>query len=211
MKFFVDSADPDEIRVCALQGIIHGVSVGASPDAVDRPALIKEICEIFKGPVNATLIGDGQCGPASGSEASQASQASQALEDGMLAGARGLTQIGSNVVVRLPFTSEALKVVAACAAEGIKTNVTRCLSPAQALQAAQAGASYVSPFGDRPDDTADLDLVRKIVAVFKTYGIATEVLVVSVRSANDLLEAALAGAQIATLPFPLLRKIVGQS
>ena len=193
MKFFVDSADPSEIRACALQGIIHGVSVGASPGALDGPTLVREICQIFRGPVSAAVVGGDQND-----------------EDAMLGLARALARIAPNVVVKLPFTDERLMLVRACASEGIKTNVTRCSSPVQALQAAQAGAAYVSPFGDRVDDIADLDLVRKIVAVYKTYGIATEVLLASVRSASDIVEAALAGAQIATVPFAILRQITEQ-
>jgi transaldolase len=204
MKFFVDSADPSEILACAREAIIDGVSVGGSPTA-GRETLIDEICGIFPGPVNVE-IGDRQDGmregPKGGSEA--------ASEAELLSEARGLARISSNVVVELPFTEAVLKVVHACAAEGIKTNVTRCSSPVQALRAAQAGAAYVSPFGDRQEDSAGLDLVRKIVAAYKTYGIATEVLVVSVRSVGEVLDAVLAGAQIATVPYPVLRQIIEQ-
>jgi transaldolase len=208
MKFFVVSADPSEIRACALQAIIEGVSVGASTAAADRAALVREICAVFGGPVSVP-VGDG------GGEAPEGrwrkSDGSEALESrlGLLEEARTLATIASNVVAELPFSESGLGVVRACAAEGIKTHVARCLTPVQALRAAQAGASYASPSG-RPEDAADFDLVRKIVASYKTYGIATEVLVVAVRSAGDVLDAALAGAQIASVPFPFLQQIIGQ-
>ena len=190
MKFFVDSADPSEIRACAERGSIHGVSIGAWPAVADRVGLIQEICEIFKGPVSVGVSGgDG---------------------DQMLREARGLARIAPQVVVRLSLRDDGLKVIRACAAEGIKIHGTGCLSPAQGLQAAQAGMAYVSPFGDRPDDPAGLDLVRKIVALYKTYGIGTQVLMSSLRSAGDVVEAALAGAQIGTAPFPLLRQLIEQ-
>jgi transaldolase len=196
MKLFLDSADPREIRASIEQGGIQGVSLGGSPGALDQRPLIKEICAIFKGPVNADGLG--------------------ADLAGMLDKARALARIAPQVVVTLPFTpkrlreelDDGLEVVRSCAAEGIKTNVTGCLSPAQAIRAAGAGAAYVSLLGDRLEDIEGLDLVRKIVAVYKTYGIETEVLVASVRSTNDIVEAALAGAQIATVPFHLLRQII---
>lgn len=203
MKFFVDSADPSEIRACALQAIIEGVSVGGSPGGA---ALVREICASFQGPVSVPVVDGGRGGLPEGSDGG----GDFGSELGLLRSARALGAIASNVVVKLPFSEDGLTVMRACAAEGIKTHVTRCLTPVQALRAAQAGALYVSPFGERPEETADFDLVRKMVAAYKTYGLATEILVVAVRSAGDVLDAALAGAQIATVPFPFLRQLIGQ-
>jgi transaldolase len=192
MKFFVDSADLSEIRACARQGIIDGVSVGALPGAADQRALLQEICEIFKGPVCTRWIVDGQRG----------------LPDRMRAEALTLGRIAPQIVVELPPTDDGLKVVRACAAQGIKTHAVRCPSPGQAVQAAQAGASYVSAFDEALDDVAGADLIRKIVAVYKTYGIKTEVSTASVRSVGQIVDVALAGAQITVVSFPILQQIV---
>jgi transaldolase len=189
MKFFVDSADPSEIRACAERGSIEGVSIGTSPGASDRAGLIREICGIFPGPVSVGVRGD---------------------DGDPVREARGLARIAPQVVVRLALGDDGLKVVRACAAEGIKIHGTGCLSAAQGLQAGQAGAAYLSPLADRSDDPAGLDLVRKMVALYKTYGLGTEVLMGSLRSAGDVVEAALAGAQLATVPFPLLRQLIEQ-
>jgi len=193
MKFFVESVDPSEIRTCDEQRVIDGVSIRASSGSGDREGLIRTICGIFKGPVNAEVADDPSW-----------------RADGMLGAARAMARIAPQVVVGLPLTDEGLKVVRACAAERIKTQVTGCVSPAQALQAAQAGAVYVSPAADRQGDGAGLDLVRKTIALYKTYGIAAQVLVTSVRSTNTLIDLALAGAQLAAVPFPLLRLIIEQ-
>jgi transaldolase len=203
MRFFVDSADPSEIQACALQAIIEGVSVGGSPAGA---ALVSEICAIFQGPVSVSVADGGRGGLPERSDGG----GDLGSELGLLRSARALGAIASNVVVKLPYSEEGLKVVRACATEGIKTNVTRCLTPVEALRAAQAGALYVSPFGERPEEAADFDLVRKIVAAYKTYGIATEILLVAVRSAGGVLDAALAGAQLATVPFPFLRQMIGR-
>lgn len=190
MKFFVDSADPSEIRACAERGSIEGVSIGTLPGVPDRTDLIQEICGIFSGPVSVGLRGD---------------DGDQALRE-----ARGLARIAPQVVVRVALGDDGLKIIRACAAEGIKIHGTGCLSAVQGLQAGQAGAAYVSPLGDRPDDPAGFDLVRKMVALFKTCGVATEVLMGSLRNAGDVVEAALAGAELATVPFPLLRQLIEQ-
>jgi transaldolase len=207
MKFFVDSADPSEIRACALQAIIEGVSVGGS---LGGAGLVRELCASFQGPVSVSVADGGRGGLPDGTLEGSDGGRDLGSELGLLRSARVLGAIASNVVVKLPFSEDGLAVVRACAAEGIKTHVTRCLTPVQALRAAQAGALYVSPFGERPEEAADFDLVRKIVAAYKTYGIAPEILLVAVRSASDVLDAALAGAQIATVPFPFLRQVIGQ-
>jgi transaldolase len=202
MKFFVDSADLSEIQACVRQGIIDGVSVGALPGAADQRALLQEICEIFKGPVCTKRIVDGQRGFGDGQAGSSG------LPDRMRAEALTLGRIAPQIVVELPSTDDGLKVVRACAAQGIKTNVVRCPSPGQAVQAAQAGASYVSAFDEALDDVAGVDLIRKIVAVYKTYGIKTEVSTASVRSVGQIVDVALAGAQITVVSFPILQQIV---
>lgn len=191
MRFFVDSVDPNEIRTCDQQGIIDGVSIGASLGGADRAVLIERICEIFKGPVNAEVADH----PAW-------------VSDGGQDAVRALARIAPQVVVKLPFSDEGLKVVRACSAEGIKTHLTGCRSSTQALQAAQAGAAYVSPVADCQDDRGCLDLVRKTVAVYKTYGMATQVLVTSVHSIGFLIDVALAGAEVATVPYSLLQQII---
>ena len=197
MKLFIDSADVREIRECQEQGIIDGVTtnpslvakVAAASGRKFRDAL-GEICETCKGPVSAEVTATDH--------------------DGMMREAHELSKVAPNVVVKIPITAEGLKAVRACTDEGIKTNVTLCFSPAQALLAAKAGAGYISPFVGRLDDIASdgMDLVRKIVAIYKNFGYATEVLVASVRSPNHIVEAALLGAHVATVPYAVLQQLV---
>ena len=197
MKFFIDSADAREIRECLDQGIADGVTTNPSLVAKIASAtgktfrdVLTEICEIIKGPVSAEVVSQDH--------------------DGMMREARDLAKIAPNIVVKCPLTSEGLKAVRACTAEGIRTNVTLCFSPVQALLAAKAGAGYISPFVGRLDDiaTEGMDLVRKIVAIYKNYGFKTEVLVASVRNPNHIVEAALSGAHAATVPFAVLQQLV---
>src|SRR3954468_2128868 len=199
MKFFIDGAAPKEIRTCVEQGLIDGVTtnpsliskvLGTGSAARDPQALLKEICEICRGPVSAEVVSEDQ--------------------DGMMREAHDYAKIAPNIVVKLPLTTEGLKAVRACVAEKIKTNVTLCFSPVQAILAAKAGANYISPFIGRLDDIASdgIDLVRKIVAIYKMYDFKTEVLVASVRGPNHIVEAALVGAQIATVPFAVLQTLV---
>jgi transaldolase len=197
MKFFIDSADVKEIRECQEQGIIDGVTTNPSLVAKVSSAtgkkfrdVLAEICEVVKGPVSAEVVSQDH--------------------DGMMREARELAKIAPNIVVKAPLTSEGLKAVRACAVEGIKTNVTLCFSPVQALLAAKAGAGYISPFVGRLDDIASegMDLVRKIVAIYRNYGFRTEVLVASVRNPNHIVEAALCGAHVATVPFAVLQQLV---
>jgi transaldolase len=197
MKLFIDSSDVREIRDCQEQGIIDGVTT--NPSLVAKVAagsgrkfhhVLAEICEICKGPVSAEVTATDR--------------------DGMLREAHELAKVAPNVVVKVPITGEGLKAVRACSDEGIKTNVTLCFSPAQALLAAKAGAGYISPFVGRLDDIASdgMDLVRKIVAIYKNFGYRTEVLVASVRSPNHIVEAALFGAHVATVPYAVLQQLV---
>jgi transaldolase len=197
MKFFIDAADVREIRECQEQGIIDGVTTNpsllakaASSSGKALRDALAEICEVVKGPVTAEV-------------------ASQDRE-GMMREAREMAKIAPNVVVRVPLTTEGLRAVRTCAAEGIKTNVTLCFSPVQALLAAKAGAGYISPFVGRLDDiaTEGMDLVRKIVAIYRNYGLPTQVLVAPVRNPNHIVEAALCGAHVATVPFAVLQQLV---
>jgi transaldolase len=193
MKFFIDTADTREIRECTEQGIIDGVTTNPSLVAKSgkrfRDVLV-EICEIVKGPVSAEVT---------------------ALEkDGMMKEAREYAKIAPNIVVKVPITGEGLKAVRACADEGIKTNVTLCFSPTQALLAAKAGAGFISPFVGRLDDISHdgMELIRQIVTIYKNYGYATEVLVASVRNPIHIIEAAMMGAHVATVPFAVLQQLV---
>jgi transaldolase len=129
---------------------------------------------------------------------------------GMMKEARELAKVAKNVVVKVPLTGEGLKAVRKCTDEGIKTNVTLCFSPIQALLAAKAGAGYISPFIGRLDDIAHngMDLIRQIVTIYKNYGFTTEVLVASVRNPMHLVDAALCGAHVSTVPFAVLQQVV---
>lgn len=193
MKLFIDSASVAEIRECVEQGVIDGVTTNPSLVAKTgrkfRDVLV-EICEVVKGPVSAEVVSTDAAG--------------------MMKEARELAKVASNVVVKIPLTGEGLKAVRKCSEEGIRTNVTLCFSPMQALLAAKAGAGYISPFVGRLDDIAHvgMDLIRQIVTIYKNYGFQTEVLVASVRNPVHLVEAALAGAHVATIPFSVIQQLV---
>jgi len=193
MKFFIDTAELREIRECQEQGIIDGVTTNPSLVAKSGKRfrdILVEICELVKGPVSAEVVAQDMAG--------------------MMREAHDLSGIAPNIVVKIPLTAEGLKAVKACTDEGIKTNVTLCFSPTQALLAAKAGAGYISPFVGRLDDIAadGMDLIRKIVAIYKNFDFKTEVLVASVRNPNHIVEAALCGAQVATVPYAVLQQLV---
>jgi transaldolase len=193
MKLFIDTASVAEIRECAEQGIIDGVTTNPSLVAKSgrkfRDVLV-EICELVKGPVSAEVVSTDA--------------------PGMMKEARELIKVASNIVVKIPLTAEGLKAVRKCSEEGIKTNVTLCFSPMQALLAAKAGAGYISPFVGRLDDISHvgMDLIRQIVTIYKNYGFKTEVLVASVRNPTHLIEAAMCGAHVATIPFSVIQQLV---
>jgi len=193
MKIFIDTANIDEIRECAAMGIIDGVTTNPSLVAKTKKKfeeVLKEIVEVVDGPISAEVV---------------------SLDaDGMLAEARKLAAIHRNVVVKYPLTAEGLKAVRRGAKEGIKSNVTLCFSPAQALLAAKAGATYVSPFVGRLDDVAQsgMDLISQIVTIYDNYGFDTQVLVASVRSPMHLVEGALAGAHVATCPYSVIQQLL---
>jgi transaldolase len=193
MKFFIDSGDIGEIREAAAMGLVDGVTTNPTLIAKSgrkyRDAVV-EICEIVDGPISAEVLT---------SEYAQ-----------MMAEAREWHGLHRNIVVKLPVTPDGLKGVRTCAGEGIRTNVTLCFSPTQALLAAKAGAAYISPFIGRLDDAAEpgMDLVQKIVTIYQNYDLETEVLVASVRSPNHVVDAALIGADICTIPFAVLVQLV---
>jgi transaldolase len=192
MKFFIDTANIKEIKEAGSMGMVDGVTTNPSlvaKEGREFEGLIKEICEIVVGPVNAEVI--------------------STETKGMLAEARKLVKIHKNIVVKIPMTVDGLKAVRQLKEEGIQTNVTLVFSPIQALMAAKAGAAYVSPFVGRLDDVAHdgLLLVEQIDEIYHNYAFETEIIVASVRHPLHVLEAALIGADIATIPFDVLSKL----
>ncbi|MBI1754141.1 MAG: fructose-6-phosphate aldolase [Acidobacteria bacterium] len=186
MKFFIDTANVAEIRRISAWSILDGVTTNPSLIAKEsgRPfeAIIEEICGIVDGPISAEVI---------------------ALDaPGMIEEGRKLAKIHRNIVVKVPLTAEGLKATHAFKDEGIKTNVTLCFSATQGLMAAKAGATYVSPFIGRLDDInlPGMDLISELTAIFATHGLPTHVLAASIRSPRHVTDAALAGAQVATIP-----------
>ena len=193
MKFFIDSADLDEIRDLAATGLVDGVTT--NPSLVAKSGrnfveVIREICEIVPGPVSAEVAA--------------------VDHETMLAEGRRLARIADNVAVKVPLTPDGLKTCRALAAEGVCVNVTLCFSPAQAILAAKAGAAFVSPFVGRLDDIgADgMGLIADIVQIYASYAhFTTEVLVASVRHPMHVVEAAKMGAEVATVPPAVLRQM----
>ncbi len=192
MKFFIDTANVDEIREAHRMGMADGVTTNPSliaREGRDFEEVIKEICEIVDGPVSAEVI---------------------ALDtNGMLIEARELAAVHENIVIKIPMTVDGLKAVRVLKEEGIRTNVTLVFSSLQALMAAKAGAAFVSPFVGRLDDLSQdgLVLVEQIVDIYANYGYETEIIVASVRNPLHVLESALMGAHIATIPFNVLSKL----
>src|SRR5262245_23855396 len=193
MKIFIDSGDIGEIKEAQSMGVIDGVTTNPSLLAkAGKPtkAAIAEICEVVDGPISAEVVA--------------------VDKDGILREGRELAKIHKNVVVKVPLIDEGLKAVRVFAEEGIKTNVTLCFSAAQALLAAKAGASYISPFVGRIDDTAGdgMDVISQICTIYKNYGFSTEVLTASVRHPVHFVQAALIGAHVATLPLKVIKQLV---
>ncbi|HHT9124225.1 MAG TPA: fructose-6-phosphate aldolase [Candidatus Brocadiia bacterium] len=193
MKFFIDTADVREIREANSLGILDGVTTNPSLIAkTGRPfrETIEEICSIVNGPVNAEVI---------------------SLDtDGMLKEARELARIADNIVVKIPLIKAGLKAVKVLSAEGIKTNVTLCFSSNQALLAAKAGGTYVSPFIGRLDDRGQegMQLIEEIRTIYDNYGFKTQIIVASIRHPIHVRDAAVLGADIATIPFEVFEKLV---
>lgn len=189
MKFFIDTGDVGEIREAHAMGLVDGVTTNPSLIAKSGRKykdVVVEICEMIDGPISAEVL--------------------STTYDEMMAEAHEWHKLHKNVVVKLPLIPEGLKAVAACAKEGIRTNVTLCFSPNQALLAAKAGASYISPFIGRLDDISEtgMELISKIVTIYHNYDFDTEVLVASVRNPVHVVDAAMIGADICTIPFNVM-------
>ena len=192
MKFFIDTANIDEIKKANELGMVDGVTTNPSlvaKEGREFKGLIKEICDIVDGPVSAEVVSTDA--------------------EGMVKEARELAKLADNIVVKIPMLEEGLKAVKILAQEGINTNVTLCFSAIQALMAAKAGAAYISPFVGRLDDIGHIgmELVEEIITIYDNYGFETEVIVASVRNPIHVLEAALMGADIATIPFKVIQQL----
>jgi transaldolase len=192
MKFFIDTANIDEIKEAHSMGMVDGVTTNPTliaKEGRDFGEIIRDICAIVDGPVSAEVI--------------------SIDADGMIKEARQLSKIHENIVVKVPMTVDGLKATRRLAEEGIKTNVTLVFSPLQALMAAKAGATFVSPFIGRLDDLSQegLLLVEQIVEIYSNYAFDTEIIVASIRNPLHVLESALMGADIATIPFNVLAKL----
>jgi transaldolase len=194
MKIFIDSANINEIKEANSWGILDGVTTNPSLVAKETgknfKEIINEICDIVDGPISAEVI---------------------SLEsNGMVREALDLAKIHKNIVIKVPMSKEGLKAVKTLSKKGVKTNMTLIFSPSQALLAAKAGATYVSPFIGRLDDISKvgMDLVRDIVTIFNNYDIQTEIIVASIRNPVHVVDAALAGADIATVPYNVLEQLI---
>ena len=192
MKFFIDTANIEEIREAASLGILDGVTTNPSlvyKEGKDFRKLLDEILKIVDGPVSAEVIATDY--------------------DGILKEAREYAAIHKNIVVKVPLIKEGLKAVKTLSEEKINTNVTLCFSPSQALLAAKAGATYVSPFVGRLDDisTNGMELIQQIVQIYRNYDFSTQVLVASIRHPLHVVEAALIGADVCTIPFDVINKL----
>jgi transaldolase len=192
MQFFIDSADVGEIKKALALGLCDGVTTNPSLVAkTGRPFgdVLKEIVALVPGPISAEVT------------------ATDA--EGMLAEARALVKYGPQIVIKIPLIVEGLRAVKALAQEGVKTNVTLCFSPVQALLAAKAGATYISPFVGRLDDISQdgMELIADIVQIYRNYQFKTKVLVASVRHPVHVLDAAKLGADVATIPFSVIDQL----
>lgn len=194
MKFFIDTANVEEIRKANDMGVICGVTTNPSliaKEGRDFNEVIKEITSIVDGPISGEV------------------KATTVDAEGMIKEGREIAAIHPNMVVKIPMTVEGLKAVKALAKDGIKTNVTLIFTANQALLAAEAGASYVSPFLGRLDDISQpgIDLVRTIADIFDIYGYETEIIAASVRNPIHVTDCALAGADIATVPYKVIEQM----
>ncbi|MFH1892509.1 MAG: fructose-6-phosphate aldolase [Candidatus Zixiibacteriota bacterium] len=193
MKFFIDTANVDEIREANDMGVLDGVTTNPSLIAKEDGKfedILREICDIVDGPISAEVVSTDH--------------------KGMIAEGTKLAAIHDNIVVKIPCTKDGLKASKALSSEGIGVNMTLVFSPSQAILAAKAGASFVSPFVGRLDDISHfgMEIVEQIVRIYRNYNFATEVLVASIRNPLHLVDAALMGADIATIPFDVIEKLV---
>ncbi len=193
MKFFIDTANLNEIKEAAAMGVLDGVTTNPSLVAKEGKEfipLLKEICAVVDGPISAEVV---------------------AMDfDGIMKEGKELAKIHNNIVVKLPLIKDGLKAAKAFKAEGIRTNVTLCFSANQALLAAKAGATYISPFVGRLDDisTEGMQLIEQIVTIYNNYGYETEVLVASVRHPIHVVQAGLIGAHVCTMPFKVIDQLI---
>jgi transaldolase len=193
MKIFLDTADVAEIRQYAASGLVDGVTTNpslAAKTGKDYGESLKEITGIIKGSVSAEVI--------------------STEFDGMMREGRAVAKIADNIAVKVPSTWDGLKACRALSDEGHKVNVTLCFSPVQAMLAAKAGATFISPFIGRVDDIGEdgMGLVRDIRAIYDNYGFRTEILAASIRSVSHVREAALAGADVSTIPIDIFKKLM---
>ena len=194
MKFFIDTANLEEIRQAAEMGLIDGVTTNpsliAKEGVKDFDAHLKKICQLVDGDISAEVLATDY--------------------DGMMKEARHLAGIHKNIVVKLPVIEEGLKAARSCSKEGIKTNLTLVFNPIQALLAAKAGATYVSPFIGRLDDIAQdgMDIIEQIRIIFDNYGFETMILTASIRNPVHVLRAALIGSDVATIPYKVLLQLI---
>lgn len=193
MKFFIDTANIKEIKEAYSLGVIDGVTTNPSlisKEGREPRELLREICEIVDGPVSAEAL---------------SLEAEKMIEE-----AKGLSLIHKNIVVKIPMTGDGLKAVKELSGLNIKTNMTLVFSPSQALLAAKAGATYVSPFVGRLDDVSHygMDVVGQIIEIYENYNFETEVIVASIRNPLHLVEAARIGAHIATIPFSVIEQLL---
>lgn len=193
MKFFIDTANIEEIKEAKRLGVIDGVTTNPtliSKEGRKAEDLLQEICSLIDGPVSAEVVSPDA--------------------EGMVKEARKLAKLGENIVVKVPIIKEGMKAVKMLTAEGIKTNMTLIFSPSQALLAAKVGATFCSPFIGRLDDVSHvgMDLVREIITIYENYGFETQLIVASIRNPLHVVDAALAGAPIATIPFAVIERLV---
>ena len=193
MKFFIDTANIEEIKKASELGMVDGVTTNPSlvaKEGREFKELIKEICDLVDGPVSAEVV--------------------SVDAEGMVREAKELAEIADNIVIKVPLIEEGLKATKILAGQGIKTNVTLCFSPVQALMAAKAGAACISPFVGRLDDMSHIgmELVEQILAIYDAYGFETEVIVASIRNPVHVLDSALMGADIATIPFKVIQQLI---
>lgn len=192
MKFFLDTANLDEIKQGVAWGLVDGVTTNPSlvaKEGVDFHTRIKEICALVNGSVSAEVTATDF--------------------DGMMKEGHTLAKLHDNVTVKVPLIPEGIKACRALSHEGIKVNVTLCFSPSQALLAAKSGATFISPFVGRLDDVSNdgMQLIRDIIQIYKNYGYPTQVLAASLRHPQHIVESALAGAHVGTMPFGVLKML----
>ncbi|MCK4539337.1 MAG: fructose-6-phosphate aldolase [Candidatus Krumholzibacteria bacterium] len=193
MKFFIDTANVEEIREASKMGLLDGVTT--NPTLLSREdgnfrEVLKEICSIVEGPVSAEVV---------------------SLDaDGMFTEGKELCKLADNIIIKVPCTMEGVKAIGRFNAEGIQTNATLCFSANQGLLVAKAGATYVSPFVGRLDDVGQpgMDLIADLVEIYGNFAFATEIIVASIRSVQHVYESALLGADVATIPFKVIAQLI---